>query len=306
MRGGSTARAPRSGTAEPGPEPLLPNFLCIGAQKCGTTSLCKLLEGHPDVYVSTPRETRFFVDEAAFALGLANYELGPFGGWNGQAAVGEKSPDYMMVDETPARVRAVLGGDLRLIVCLRRPSHRAHSHWRHNLMMRVETLPFEQALEAEAARIAGGLVETALYGYRHRGLYARRLEPWLASFDRERFLFLKFETMMDPARSQETADAIFAHLGVASRPVAALPREGRPVPPSWRIGEAAITAETPAGPLTARRPSPALRAFAAAAEALDTAPPPPDALAALDRTLWGEDIARLGALTGLEFDDWLT
>lgn len=106
--------------------------MCIGAQKAGTSSLARLLEDHPDVYVSRPRETRFFIDEAQFQLGVANYELGPFLGWSGETAVGEKNPDYMLVDETPFRVRSFLGEELRLIVCLRRPIDRAHSHYRHN------------------------------------------------------------------------------------------------------------------------------------------------------------------------------
>ena len=38
----------------------LPNFLVIGAQKCGTTSLYVALKQHPQVYMSPVKEPRFF------------------------------------------------------------------------------------------------------------------------------------------------------------------------------------------------------------------------------------------------------
>lgn len=38
----------------------LPTFLIIGAIRCGTTSLTGYLRSHPQVYMSTPKEIRFF------------------------------------------------------------------------------------------------------------------------------------------------------------------------------------------------------------------------------------------------------
>lgn len=39
---------------------MLPTFLIVGAEKAGTTTLAGMLAEHPEVYVSTPKELRFF------------------------------------------------------------------------------------------------------------------------------------------------------------------------------------------------------------------------------------------------------
>ena len=41
-------------------KPVLPNFLIVGAAKCGMTSLHYYLKQHPDVFMSTPKEPDFF------------------------------------------------------------------------------------------------------------------------------------------------------------------------------------------------------------------------------------------------------
>jgi hypothetical protein len=38
----------------------LPDFLVIGAPKSGTTSVYRYLEGHPEVFLSEPKEPRYF------------------------------------------------------------------------------------------------------------------------------------------------------------------------------------------------------------------------------------------------------
>jgi hypothetical protein len=36
------------------------NFLLVGAAKCGTTSLYHYLQQHPDIFMSSVKEPRFF------------------------------------------------------------------------------------------------------------------------------------------------------------------------------------------------------------------------------------------------------
>lgn len=38
----------------------LPNFLVVGAEKCGTTSLYQYLKQHPDVYLPAKKELHYF------------------------------------------------------------------------------------------------------------------------------------------------------------------------------------------------------------------------------------------------------
>ncbi|MGM0442275.1 MAG: sulfotransferase [Elusimicrobiota bacterium] len=37
-----------------------PNLFIVGAPKCGTTFLHTYLDKHPSIYMSTPKEPRFF------------------------------------------------------------------------------------------------------------------------------------------------------------------------------------------------------------------------------------------------------
>ena len=53
---------------------MKPNFLVIGAMKCGTTSLCSLLDQHPDIFMSNPKETYFFSNDEVYQKGLKCYE----------------------------------------------------------------------------------------------------------------------------------------------------------------------------------------------------------------------------------------
>ena len=51
----------------------LPDFLVIGAQKSGTTSLFVLLRKHPNIYLPAQKEVQFFSSEMLYAKGLEWY-----------------------------------------------------------------------------------------------------------------------------------------------------------------------------------------------------------------------------------------
>jgi len=36
------------------------DYMVIGSPKCGTTTLCKYLDQHPDIYITNPKEPLFF------------------------------------------------------------------------------------------------------------------------------------------------------------------------------------------------------------------------------------------------------
>ena len=71
---------------------MLPNFLIVGAQKSGTTSLWSYLSSHPDVYLSPKKEIKFF--DRGYDRGVSWYESF-FDGWNGEAAAGEATQTYL-------------------------------------------------------------------------------------------------------------------------------------------------------------------------------------------------------------------
>ena len=91
-----------------------------------------------------------------------------------------------------------------MIVLLRNPIERAYSHYHHQLRLGLETLSFEQALEAEPTRLIGEYEELLAdegyysfnyqnYSYLARGMYAGQLERWFQYFPRKQFLILPSE-----------------------------------------------------------------------------------------------------------------
>jgi hypothetical protein len=70
-----------------------PTFLCIGAQKCGTTWLATAVSQHPEVGTGRKKELHFFDQREAYARGLDWYES-QFRTGPETRAVGEFTPNY--------------------------------------------------------------------------------------------------------------------------------------------------------------------------------------------------------------------
>ncbi len=207
---------------------MLPNFLCIGAQKCGTTSIWKILDAHEDVFMATPRETRFFHDDLQFSEGLQVYEYKYFADWSGQAAAGEKCPEYLYVPYVARRIRDSLGPDVKLIVTLRSPAQRALSHYRHNLTALREFRSFNEAMADEAHCLQRGDFVPVPFGYLGRGCYASQLKNYLECFDREQLLVVDFETEIC-SDQKALARRVYHFLDIPPILPPQLPfREGRP------------------------------------------------------------------------------
>lgn len=113
----------------------LPNFICIGAMKSGTVSLHRYLDAHPDICMSSPKETNFFGTRNTKSL---DWYQGCFG--NEARIYGETSPQYSQypgIDGVPRRMYELLP-DIKLIYLVRDPIDRAVSHYVHNWVNRNE------------------------------------------------------------------------------------------------------------------------------------------------------------------------
>lgn len=188
----------------------LPDFLIIGAQKSGTSSLYRWLGEAASIEVPSKKELHFF--DLNYSEGLDWYR-DCFAGRDGPSpgsVTGEASPYYIFHPLVPRRVRETIP-DVRLIAVLRDPAQRAVSHYYHEVGNGVENLPLEAALDQEPERLAGE-VERMLadpgyesYNHRHfsyqaRGVYADQLESWLEEFPAEQLLVVKSERLFeDPA-----------------------------------------------------------------------------------------------------------
>ena len=196
---------------------LWPDFLILGAQRGGTTSLFRYLEQHPDVLASTRKELHYF--DYQFERGPLWYR-GHFPLASRRAAhlrsgrplllTGEATPYYLACPQAPRRAAATVPG-ARLVALLRNPIDRAWSHYRMAKWQGRETLSFEAAIDAEPQRLAGEYEKlcaddtyySAPYhqqSYLTRGLYLRQIQDWLRHYPREQLLLLVSEDFYrDPA-----------------------------------------------------------------------------------------------------------
>ena len=142
----------------------LPQFLGIGAQKAGTTTLQALLAQHPQVFLPDRKELHYF--SLHFDAGLQWYG-NQFAAAGPAQRCGEITPYYLFHPQAPLRIRALLP-QVRLIVLLRDPVERTLSQYFHARRLGLEPLPLEQALAAEAGRLAGAELVLRAPGGRHR------------------------------------------------------------------------------------------------------------------------------------------
>ncbi len=183
----------------------LPDFLIIGAQKGGTSSLFYYLSQHPQVLPAAQKEVHYFD---------MHYRKGPW--WyrsffpykDTGKMTGEASPCYLFHPTTPERVRRLLPG-VRLIVLLRDPVRRAYSQYQMMRLWGFESLPtFAEAIRAEERRLHGEFekMRTRKYyrsfayenfGYLARSRYSQQLDRWLQYFPREQFLVLRSEAFFE-------------------------------------------------------------------------------------------------------------
>ncbi|MCD6422482.1 sulfotransferase domain-containing protein [bacterium] len=195
---------------------MLPNFLGIGAQRSGTTSLFAILRQHPNIYLPEVKETGFFCDDNQFKKGIEYYERIFFSKWRGEKAVGEISPDYLLVEYVPERIYHTLGKETKLIVMLRNPAERAWSNYLMNLARGIEDKPFEEAIRLEEKRIKRGPSSLLNFSYLKRGLYAEQIRRYLRFFPRENFFFIIFETDFLQNR-QRTIEQLLGFLDVEKK-----------------------------------------------------------------------------------------
>jgi len=213
---------------------VLPNFLIIGAARCGTTTVYRQLQVHPDVYLPADKrpEPHFFFKDQEFRRGLTYYEERYFANWRGEHAVGEASTSYVFGPHVPVRVRAALPS-AKFICLLRNPVDRAFSSYWHTRRAGLETLCFEEAIAQEQSRkqqIAGTeLGEIAPFAYVERGFYYRQLVHWLQQFDRPAIKIVVFEDFLQTP--DQVLSEIARFIGIAPEwPRLALQAENKSVP----------------------------------------------------------------------------
>lgn len=179
-----------------------PDFIIIGAQKCGTTSLYQYLIQHPQVVPASQKELHFF--DLNFAQGVDWY-CQQFKPISPGFITGEASPYYIFHPLVAQRIYNLFP-QVKLIALLRNPVERAISHYYHEVRLGFEKLGLWDAIAQESPRLkeetAKMLADDNYYSYNHqhytylsRGIYVEQLKHWMQFFPKEQFLVLPSEEL---------------------------------------------------------------------------------------------------------------
>jgi hypothetical protein len=162
-----------------------------GVHKCGTSALHAYLVRHAEIQGGIRRELHFF-DRPDIDWSNPDYSsyLSMFPGKHARLRV-DSSPSYIYLPECLERLRR-FNRDVRLIFIFRDPIERAWSHWNMATYNRRETMSFDEAISAEAARLEVlSPIEGKSVAYVDRGRYGEQVARALSVFPREQILFLE-------------------------------------------------------------------------------------------------------------------
>ena len=190
--------------------------ICVGAAKAGTTSLHATLAAHPEIAVTTVKETDFFVDEHKFEKGLDHYFNTYFNRSPRSRILFEADPIYMYVGKSIERIQCVRP-DAKIIVMLRDPVSRAFSQYLYRMSYRRFDESFEQMCEREQERVRLGEAQRLEYGCLDRSLYAPQVRNIFRYFARQQVYFIVFEHLL--ANPEDELLRLQQWLGVTPLPL---------------------------------------------------------------------------------------
>lgn len=183
------------------------DFIGIGASKSGTTWMGHMLEDHPELCMSFPKEAHFFndimtyrnrINEPNYHKGLSWYRK-HFNHCGEGKIIGDITPRYLTDPVVPARIKAH-NPEVKLFVFMRNPADRIESHYNFvKYFVQKEDRPMDQAVKEEPE-----FIETCLY--------FKNISRYLEHFPKEQIFLVWFEDIRE--NPEELLERIFRYLGV--------------------------------------------------------------------------------------------
>tara|TARA_B100001093_G_C26845339_1_gene1022509 strand:- start:367 stop:1194 length:828 start_codon:yes stop_codon:yes gene_type:complete len=165
------------------------DFLIIGSQKAGTTSIFEVLKNHAEIFMPPEKELNYFFDEKSYKKGEDFYHS-YFSDAQYGKVLGEASPGYIVHPKAARRIHAY-NPNIKLILTVRNPIDRAYSqywHKRRNLNIFNEFEYYLKYLNFESYKKGSN-------GLFSRGFYIDYIEEYLKYFSREQLLILDFDEL---------------------------------------------------------------------------------------------------------------
>ena len=198
----------------------LPDFVGIGAQKAGTTSLHYLLAQDQRIGVPQCKEVHFFdSDNWKDTRKYSHY----FENLSNSKVIGEITPYSMFHPEAARRIHKTIP-EAKIIAVLRDPIKRAISQYFHARRRGYEQLSIDDAIDKENERLASGSKYShQKHSYISRSRYADQLLRYEKLFPSSNILLLKSEDMFIDA--ERTWMELQKFLGLEAKPLkSAMPK----------------------------------------------------------------------------------
>ena len=215
---------------------VLPDFVIIGGQRCGTTSLHLALAGHPEVQASFRKEVHYF--DLHHERGIDWYKANfPLESRMAGRITFEATPNYLASAEAPRLMGAVIP-QAKIIVLLRNPIERSHSSWRLRRLEGLDDRPFEDAVEDELSGVTlhnedteegrRRLDRAKQWAYVEKSRYDEHFQRWFNFFNRNQFLILQSEALF--SNPDDTLNEVQEFLGIDTDSSIGLPRTNSTAP----------------------------------------------------------------------------
>jgi len=206
---------------------VIPDFLVIGAKRCGTTSLYQHLPEHPCISKSPHDNMGFFNDN--FHLGV-NWYKSFFPTTFTRKKIKSKFGNFLafdvttkyMEEESTANNVYQTKPNMKIIIILRNPVDRAYSQYHLSVRQTAERRSFEDVVEENMNRLNKESHEhyeikprfsAKEDNYLKKGLYALQLRYWLKIFPRENILIVSTEEF--ESNQQIIYNKIFEFLNIS-------------------------------------------------------------------------------------------
>ena len=176
-----------------------PDFVILGAMKCGTTTLAAQLGRQAGIFITDPKEPNFFSDDETYALGQDWYEDLFRGAAPGDIR-GEASTHYTKRPDLPntlPRMTKALAAP-QLVYMVRNPLQRLVSHYIHEWSLNNLSGSLSAAIETYP-----DLVNYGRFGW--------QIEPYIEAYGREAILLTSLERLKSDPHTELAR--IAAHIG---------------------------------------------------------------------------------------------
>lgn len=176
---------------------VVPNFIGIGAPRCGTTWVAEALRFHPEIYIpSNHKEIHFF--DQHFHKGIKWYKNN-FSQQKENQITGEITPRYLRGKQT-AKIIFQHFPKVKLIVCLRDPIERAFSHYQYlNNFSNISNSFYDSLFDER-------------YEILKSGKYGEQLERYLRLFQRDQIHIILYDDII--SAPEEVITRLYAFLDV--------------------------------------------------------------------------------------------